>query len=194
MLQTHSNRWCSTAVFLSLISCAVASETLRADQSHQINQTDGSGAADQARLQHVAALLADYERQAQHLTDKLGERDLVRIAHHANQLIMLSESIIAQARLRLPQCDAYLHQTLALKARLHDMEHETMERDYHHDGALPKASSACYHVKDLLVHPASVLLLLRDDPQLQQQTLASIHAEIAEVLGHTEAVRQVIMY
>ena len=30
------------------------------------------------------------------------------------------------------------------------------EKDYHHDGALPKAPPECYHVKDTFVHPATV--------------------------------------
>lgn len=69
-----------------------------------------------------------------------------------------------------------------------------MERDYHLDGALPKAPAECYHVKDTFVHPATVLVLTRDDPALGEETITDIRAEIMEVLGHTEVIRQLIVY
>ena len=106
----------------------------------------------------------------------------------------LSEEVIDSARFRLPQCDEYLAMSIALRELLEDITHEALERDYHHDGALPEAPNECYHAKDLFVHPATVTVLLRDDPKLGQETLDSIKAEILEVLAHTEYVRQLVMY
>ena len=71
---------------------------------------------------------------------------------------------------------------------------KALEQDYHHDGALPQAPPECYHVKDTFVHPATVLVLTRDDPELGKDTTTGIRAEMLEVLGHTEVVRQLIIY
>ena len=75
-----------------------------------------------------------------------------------------------------------------------NISHDTLERDYHHDGALPKAPGECYHTKDLFVHPATVIVLTRDDPSLSVATKSSINAEITEVLMHTELVRQLVIF
>jgi hypothetical protein len=148
------------------------------------------------RLSIAAGLLADYEFAAKKLINNLENKSISanKLSNHAKELLDLSEDIIASARFRLPQCDEYLTKTLALKSSLNDMSHETLEKDYHHDGALPKAPSECYHTKDLFVHPATVIILTRDDPTLSETTKSSINAEISEVLGHTELVRQLVIY
>ena len=105
-------------------------------------------------------------------------------------IIIIAEIILQGAKLKLPKCSDYLTKTLALKESLDKITNETLEKDYHQDGALPKASSECYHTKDLFVHPATVLVLVRDDPDLKNETRLSINAEITEVLAHTEQVRQ----
>ncbi len=83
---------------------------------------------------------------------------------------------------------------MVLKNSLKTISHESLEKDYHHDGALPKAPAECYHTKDLFIHPATVIVLTRDDPSLNDTTKSSINAEISEVLGHTELVRQLVIY
>ena len=94
----------------------------------------------------------------------------------------------------MPQCDEYLAKTLMLKNNLQEISLENLEKDYHHDGALPKAPGECYHTKDLFVHPATVIVLTRDNPVLNEAIKSSIHDEITEVLAHTEIVRQLIIY
>ncbi len=112
----------------------------------------------------------------------------------AEKLLTLSESFIESAQFRLPQCEEYLEKTITLKEGLHEISHETLEKGYHHDGALPKAPGECYHTKDLFVHPATVMVLTRDDPELGNDTKRLIKAEITEMLAHTEVVRQLVIY
>ena len=63
---------------------------------------------------------------------------------------------------------------------------EQIEHDYHEDGALPKMPrSECYHMKDVVVHPATALALLaQPEPDREQ-----VHNEIFEVVTHAMAVR-----
>ena len=149
----------------------------------------------QKQLQVTAGLLAEYEISAIKLIDSLEEgADSQALSNKALELLDLSESVIDSARFRLPQCDAYLSKTLELKSQLNSIPHETLESDYHLDGALPTAGGECYHTKDLFVHPATVIVLTRDDPTLTAETKESIKAEISEVLAHTEIVRQLVIY
>ncbi len=147
---------------------------------------------DQEKISKGAALLGDYEVEAKKLLAMLddSETNSKAIQDKAKELLSVSEIIIQGAQLKLPKCNDYLTKTLALKESLDSITNETLEKDYHQDGALPEASSECYHTKDLFVHPATVLVLVRDDPALKNETKLSINAEITEVLAHTEQVRQ----
>ena len=147
-------------------------------------------------LENAAVMLANYEIEAKKLVDLLDlpKTENADISQLAWKLINISESFIESTRFRLPQCDEYLLKSVAVKDMLENISHENLEKNYHHDGALPKAPFECYHTKDLLVHPATVIVLTRDDPELAENTLSSIRAEITEVLAHTEIVRQLVIY
>ena len=145
--------------------------------------------------QAIAVMLAEYEIAGKKLLDGLEKNaGKSEIDQQANALLASGEKIMDWGRFRLAQCDAYLEKSLELKAKLGEISQDTLERDYHHDGALPKAPPECYHIKDTFVHPATVLVLTRNDPALGEETVAGIRMEILEVLGHTEVVRQLIVY
>lgn len=184
-----------------LLSCLVsqggfASKKASGTNLENIERTSVDSAADRERLQLAAVLLANYEIEAGKLVDRLDSKDISgdNIKLDAEKLLSLSEEVIDSARFRLPQCDKYLAMTVTLKDQLQRISHETLEHDYHQDGALPKAPAECYHTKDLFVHPATVIVLTRDDPALTTETRENIKAEINEVLAHTEVVRQLVFY
>ncbi len=173
-----------------------ASGTMSSDEVKDVKRIAIINDEDHQRLSIAAGFLADYEIEAKKLIRSL-QHDGINaneINEQANQLLNLSENVIDSARFRLPQCDEYLAKTLSLKNRLHEISHDTLEKDYHHDGTLPKAPGECYHTKDLFVHPATVIVLTRDDPSLSLATRSSINAEITEVIVHTELVRQLVIY
>ena len=150
---------------------------------------------EEKQRQAIAVMLAEYEIEGRKLLDGLDDnagRD--EVDRQAGTLLSSGEKIMDWARFRLKQCDEYLEKSLELKEKITDITRETLERDYHHDGALPKAPAECYHIKDTFVHPATVLVLTRDDPALGEETITGIRAEIMEVLGHTEVVRQLVIY
>ena len=67
---------------------------------------------------------------------------------------------------------------------------DEIERDYHADGKLPPVKdAACYHAKDLLVHPATVVVLAANQTH-DQKTKEQMHHEIEEVLEHFGQVKQ----
>lgn len=146
-------------------------------------------------MEKVAVDIATYEFEAAKLVDLVNENEpRASIDEQASELVNLSETVLDWARFRLGQCDQYLAKSLELKDQLDSISHDSLEKNYHHDGLLPSAPPECYHIKDLFIHPATVLVLTRDDPDMNEETRNSIKAEISEVLGHTEAVRQLVLY
>lgn len=173
----------------------IASSTMTDEQISGVKRASIDNEEIRQLLQKSAVLLANYEIQAKKLvrmTESGADSEAIKI--QANQLLDLSETVIDSARFRLPQCDEYLRKSISLRDMLDDISHERLESDYHRDGALPSAPAECYHAKDLFVHPATVLVLTRDDPALGDDTKNSIKAEITEVLAHTEFVRQLVLY
>ena len=150
---------------------------------------------EEKQRQAIAVMLAEYEIEGRKLLDGLDDHaGRNEVDRQAGALLSAGEKIMDWARFRLAQCNEYLGKALELKTKISDITLEVLEKDYHHDGALPKAPPECYHVKDTFVHPATVLVLTRDDPALGEETITGIRAEILEVLGHTEVVRQLVVY
>ncbi len=185
--------------FLSLLlvtTASYASGKMSEEDIKDVNRVEVKNDDERKKISIAAGLLSDYEISAKKLVASLDKESVNadQINTEAKKLLNLSETVIDSARFRLPQCDEYLAKTMALKDVLDTISNESIEKDYHHDGALPKAPGECYHAKDLFVHPATVVVLTRDDPGLSQETKSSINAEITEVLAHTEFVRQLIIY
>ena len=186
----------SIFICLELSQFGYTSSTMSEDKVSNVNRVDATNEKEQELLSKAAGLLADYEIAAKKLLTTLKNETskAEEISDQAKELLLLSEEVINSTRFRLPQCDEYLTKTMVLKNSLKTISHESLEKDYHHDGALPKAPAECYHTKDLFIHPATVIVLTRDDPSLNDTTKSSINAEISEVLGHTELVRQLVIY
>ena len=172
-----------------------SSTKLSETQAQTVEKAAIDSEEEKKQRQAIAVMLAEYEIEGRKLLEGLEENaDRAAVDGQAGALLSSGEKIMDWARFRLKQCNEYLEKALELKAMMAEITLEVLERDYHHDGALPKAPPECYHVKDTFVHPATVLVLTRDDPALGEETITGIRAEIMEVLGHTEVVRQLVIY
>lgn len=140
---------------------------------------------------NVRDLVSAYATLAQGLTQEIRRADKANatLMAKAQQLVELSDSILQGARSPLPQCAEYLDAARGLSGQLDSISSAQLEQDYHRDGALPKAASECYHVKDLFVHAAEVRVLLREDTQLGGATKLRAGAALIEALGHVNAVQ-----
>jgi hypothetical protein len=89
---------------------------------------------------------------------------------------------------RHPHCEQYLRAAARVRSLWRELDHEAIERDYHDDAALPRPddAGACYHMKDLVVHPATALVQLTQ----AQADHAGARREIEEVLAHMTVVRR----
>lgn len=136
----------------------------------------------------IHAGLDRYEAVARSLSTRLGQSaDPDTLKRDAQELLDLSAVITPAFVQRHPACGKYLEAALQVRTRWTTMDAETAEHDYHADGALPAQGTpaACYHMKDLIVHPATVLILLSQPVP----DLAKAKHEIDEVVAHVSVVR-----
>lgn len=86
-----------------------------------------------------------------------------------------------------PHCEPYLAAALRLGKLWTSLTPAQIEAGYHKDGELPAVddAAACYHMKDLVVHPLTALAhLAQDTPDT-----AAARREIDEVIAHVSVVR-----
>ena len=135
--------------------------------------------------------LSFYEADTLALLERVANGEaLDRIEVRAHGLKDLSVEILGGFAVRYPACGPYLRAALRVTTKLDSLSLEEIERDYHADGALPEAPDFCYHAKDLVVHPATVILLTREsDTEL---TRGRISAEMQEVRAHLGQVRKLL--
>ena len=185
----------TSAVLFTPLVLYASSTKLSETQAQAVEKAAIDTDEEEKQRQAIAVMLAEYEIEGRKLLDGLDDHaGRNEVDRQAGALLSAGEKIMDWARFRLAQCNEYLGKALELKTKISDITLEVLEKDYHHDGALPKAPPECYHVKDTFVHPATVMVLTRDDPALGEETITGIRAEILEVLGHTEVVRQLVVY
>jgi hypothetical protein len=135
----------------------------------------------------AATSVDDYRQLATALLDRMVDgSDAPALVSDAQQLVDAGASMVPAFVQRHPHCAAYLDAALQVVEKLPTLDAESIERDYHEDAALPKTDNVavCYHMKDLFVHPASVVAMLRDAPA----DLQDARREIQEVLAHLHVV------
>ena len=136
----------------------------------------------------VLAMIDEYQAVAAQLsTDLSAEGASGQAQPRLERLMVLAEDITPAFIARHPNCKAYLEASLRIRGQWATLDPEAIERDYHDDQALPTegTSPACYHMKDLIVHPATAAALLATDTP----DLAKAKREIDEVLAHVGVVR-----
>lgn len=136
----------------------------------------------------LLVLLDEYEVKMAAVIELLKESDdAAAIDAATRELVDLSLPILDSFSETFPECGDYLEASQAVVAEMDQITGEEIEKDYHQDGALPDGEGKCYHVKDLLVHPATVVVLLREGG-LEEKRESMVH-EIVENQAHLGAVR-----
>ncbi len=109
------------------------------------------------------------------------------LAARTDALVAIAAEALPAFLTRQPHCRAYLEAALALRDNWTTLSAEEIEAGYHKDGALPKIdnATACYHFKDLIVHPITAQALLNEG----EDNRADARREIDEVIAHVAVVR-----
>lgn len=102
------------------------------------------------------------------------------------KLFRLGRKVAQLIRQERPQCEAYLKALLDRGDELLTLSAENIEKGYHRDGQLPKTKAPiCHHAKDLVVHPATVLILMKQSPPAKSDLMLR---ELVELTGHLAEV------
>ena len=131
-----------------------------------------------------------YRRLATELTGAIesGQNADV-IAARAQRLTLTGLGLLTNLRSKHPECEAYFDAIVQVAPKLGDMPLERIETGFHADGELPKSpGGACYHGKDLVVHPATVVALAKAGLKTPEDRNKAV-GEITEVLNHLTAVQ-----
>ena len=139
-------------------------------------------------LQAESSVLNHYQQQAKALLSKLQQQSSETIEQDAAAMVAASLPILSQFRSRYPECGDYLDALQQASSALPDMPLERIETGYHADAELPPlTNAACYHAKDLLVHPATVQAMAKKGINTDKQWQSAEH-EIEEVIEHFSQV------
>ena len=131
-----------------------------------------------------------YYQKASQAQQQIGAGKLKEASAAAKELVTISKSLLPAVVAKKPICEAYLSAAIKAADEMLTISVDEIERDYHADGKLPPVKdAACYHAKDLLVHPATVVVLAANQTH-DQKTKEQMHHEIEEVLEHFGQVKQ----
>jgi len=130
-----------------------------------------------------------YLSTAQATKVEINKGNVEKAGKLAKKLVKISTKLLPQVSAKHAQCQEYLSVALSAATKMQNISLEAIEKDYHADGKLPPVKDAkCYHAKDLLVHPATVVVLAKQS-NASDQTKAQMLDEIDEVIEHFAQVK-----
>ena len=129
--------------------------------------------------------ISEYKQTAQNIIQKAkAGGDSQELASLGWQLINKAKPILDRIRKKNPACRNILDIILERSQEMTQLDLASIERNYHQGAALPKSDENCYEAKELIVHPATVIVLAtrHDNPAGKQK----IVEELEEVLAHID--------
>ncbi|REL36267.1 hypothetical protein [Thalassotalea euphylliae] len=131
-----------------------------------------------------------YQHLAKEIAASVDSAPIAELAKKSAELTTLSTKLLPAFVVKQPICKDYLGAALAAANDMMTLSLDEIERDYHADGKLPAVkSAACYHAKDLLVHPATMAVIAKTAED-SKDTREQIEHELEEVLEHFSQVKQ----
>jgi len=130
-----------------------------------------------------------YLSTAQATKAAINKGNVEKAGNLAKQLVTISTTLLPQVAAKHAQCQEYLSVALSAATKMQNISLDAIEKDYHADGKLPPVKDAkCYHAKDLLVHPATVVVLAKQGTNTDT-VKAQMLDEIDEVIEHFSQVK-----
>lgn len=111
------------------------------------------------------------------------------ISKKAYKLISLAKPIISEFMAKQKKCKVVLQKVLDDSTLMTNISLKKIEIDYHDGEALPKADEDCYEPKELIVHPATVVIITKEKFNIKGRD--QIIDEIDEVLSHLEVMLKI---
>ena len=124
-------------------------------------------------------------------------KELLRTISQSNDRQVIEKSAKNVAELAIPvikglvesnsTCANLANFIQSKKSAMYEMKPSEIEVGYHEGKALPKFPDDCHDLKELIVHPATVVSLAKFSPDLAKAK-GQMKDEIEEVLAHFEAL------
>ncbi|OUR97407.1 hypothetical protein A9Q84_13865 [Halobacteriovorax marinus] len=131
-------------------------------------------------------LVSEYESSAKTLLENNNQKSRKNtIIKNANDLIAKAKPILIAFKNKNPQCSELLTAIMNSDKKMGLLTLEQIEEQYHEGSALPKADDLCFEAKELIVHPATVIVISKNY-KLSKDQRTQINDEIEEVLGHLD--------
>ena len=181
-----------TLPLLCLLGACGASESTSPEPigSPATTSTEPAAPTEEPTPEAKGPTTQDYSDKAQALVQALGsDKEQEALIDQANALTEVGLGLVKTIIAYHPVWKEYLNAFEAIGQTLHDLPLEEIEDGYHKDGKLPimPENPACYHGKDLVVHPATVAALVKKGLVTEADRAAAV-AEITEVLSHLSVV------
>ncbi len=133
--------------------------------------------------------MGSYKEEAKEiisLAKNNGDKAVIR--RKALNLMDTAKVLITEFKNKNPKCSNLLDFMINSSQKMTTLSLEQIEHDFHDGGALPKAPEICFEPKELLVHPATVVILtnIKFDKEGKEQ----IVDELEEVIAHADGVHK----
>lgn len=156
-------------LFFLLIPCLFAADKI---SSHSTNLV-------QMKQQYI-----DLSKEILKLNTRM---EFKSVADKSKELLSLGKSIASEYSLKNPECKNYLNAVLDQTPKMLTSTLDEVEKNYHQGSKLPAIeNSKCKTAKELVVHPATVLLLSDIDVKtFDQEKIAS---ELEEAIQQAQVL------
>jgi len=137
-------------------------------------------------------MLSKYENIAASTVKNIMTSSFENINKSSSQLVDLAKEILPAFSKSNTACNVYLGAVMDAADTMQKITLAEIEADYHADGKLPPLTSGdCYHAKDLLVHPATVVVMAKtlNDTEANRKKMAH---ELEEVIVHLSLVKAAV--
>ena len=125
----------------------------------------------------------DYQQFADQIVREVKSgADEGKVAEMGMHLITMARPIINNFQTAYPDCSLLLETILERSSEITELNLEMVERGYHEGELLPEAPEHCHAAKELIVHPATVVVIAKRG--YLQDGKQKIADEIEEVVEH----------
>jgi hypothetical protein len=118
--------------------------------------------------------LSLYKKRANELTTKIkSKKSFEDIRLLGNELVELGSIVVMGYKEKEKSCDVYLENVLEAQSKMVTLQLYEIENQYHDGEALPETErESCVMAKELVVHPATVVILSRlEDNSLNRKRM-----------------------
>ena len=129
----------------------------------------------------------EYKVVATQLLDSIKvKKDVETVRKEALKTIELAVPVLKEYARKYPNCAVLTDFITEKKNEMIQLTPAQLENDYQDGNALPKYDEDCHDIKELIVHPATVISLLNQ--KVTKESWNQMYDEIEEVLGHFETL------